>query len=129
MVELPTYAVNPDGAWSFSMYNGVQSPNQTPKGKGLPIGNLNSQFFANVYLNSLDQFVKHTLKCRHYLRYCDGFILFLNSMAALAARRRPSSNSPPCHQTGAGPVTAFRSGCWFVIGNRPWLVVRVCCGA
>jgi retron-type reverse transcriptase len=46
-----------------------------PKGKGLPIGNLNSQFFANVYLNVLDQFVKHDLKCRHYLRYCDDFVL------------------------------------------------------
>lgn len=44
-------------------------------GKGLPIGNLNSQFFANVYLNGLDQFVKHELKCRHYLRYCDDFVL------------------------------------------------------
>ncbi len=43
--------------------------------KGLPIGNLNSQFFANVYLNGLDQFVKHELKCRHYLRYCDDFVL------------------------------------------------------
>ncbi len=41
------------------------------KNKGLPIGNLNSQFFANVYLNLLDQFVKHQLKCRYYLRYCD----------------------------------------------------------
>jgi hypothetical protein len=44
-------------------------------GKGLPIGNLNSQFFANVYLDALDQFVKHELKCRHYLRYCDDFVL------------------------------------------------------
>jgi hypothetical protein len=43
--------------------------------KGLPIGNLNSQFFANVYLNGLDQFVKHALRCRHYLRYCDDFVL------------------------------------------------------
>ena len=48
---------------------------QAPSGKGLPIGNLNSQFFANVYLNALDQFVKHTLKCRYYLRYCDDFVL------------------------------------------------------
>ena len=46
-----------------------------PADTGLPIGNLNSQFFANVYLNGLDQFVKHTLKCRHYLRYCDDFVL------------------------------------------------------
>ncbi|MCK5355370.1 MAG: RNA-directed DNA polymerase [Methyloprofundus sp.] len=43
--------------------------------KGLPIGNLSSQFFANVYMNELDQFVKHQLKCRHYLRYVDDFIL------------------------------------------------------
>lgn len=46
-----------------------------PQNKGLPIGNLNSQFFANVYLNGLDQFVKHELKCRYYLRYCDDFVL------------------------------------------------------
>lgn len=46
-----------------------------PAGKGLPIGNLTSQFFANVYLNALDQFVKHTLKCTHYVRYVDDFVL------------------------------------------------------
>ena len=46
-----------------------------PEGKGLPIGNLTSQFFGNVYLNELDQFVKHTLKVRYYLRYVDDFIL------------------------------------------------------
>ena len=50
-----------------------------PPGKGLPIGNLTSQFFANVYLNPLDQFVKHELKCRHYLRYVDDFILLSNN--------------------------------------------------
>ncbi len=54
-----------------------------PPGKGLPIGNLNSQFFANVYLNSLDQFVKHTLKCRYYLRYCDDFVLLSTSKRQL----------------------------------------------
>ncbi|MDF1576899.1 MAG: DUF1566 domain-containing protein [Desulfobulbales bacterium] len=42
---------------------------------GLPIGNLTSQFFANLYLNELDQFVKHRLKCSHYVRYVDDFIL------------------------------------------------------
>jgi retron-type reverse transcriptase len=45
------------------------------KEKGLPIGNLTSQFFANVYLNELDRFVKHHLKCRFYLRYVDDFML------------------------------------------------------
>lgn len=38
---------------------------------GLPIGNLSSQLFSNVYLNQLDQFVKRTLHCRHYGRYVD----------------------------------------------------------
>ena len=46
-----------------------------PEGVGLPIGNLTSQFFANVYLNELDQYIKHQLKCRHYLRYVDDFVL------------------------------------------------------
>jgi RNA-directed DNA polymerase len=46
-----------------------------PPGRGLPIGNLTSQFFANVYLNALDQFVKHHLRCRQYLRYVDDFVL------------------------------------------------------
>lgn len=59
----------------------------TPPGKGLPIGNLNSQFFANVYLNGLDQFVKHILKCRHYLRYCDDFVLLARDPEQLAAWR------------------------------------------
>ena len=43
---------------------------------GLPIGNLTSQFWANVYLNPLDQFVKRELKCKAYLRYVDDFTLF-----------------------------------------------------
>jgi hypothetical protein len=44
-------------------------------GCGLAIGNLSSQFFANVYLNELDQFVKHELKAERYLRYVDDFVL------------------------------------------------------
>lgn len=55
----------------------------TGPGKGLPIGNLNSQFFVNVYLNGLDRFVKHELKCRHYLRYCDDFVLLSESREQL----------------------------------------------
>jgi hypothetical protein len=42
---------------------------------GLPIGNLSSQFFANVFLNDLDQFIKHVIGCKHYIRYVDDFIL------------------------------------------------------
>ncbi|TXH00344.1 MAG: RNA-directed DNA polymerase [Candidatus Moraniibacteriota bacterium] len=47
-----------------------------PDGIGLPIGNLTSQFFANVYLNELDQFVKHALKAKYYGRYVDDMVLF-----------------------------------------------------
>jgi len=54
-----------------------------PPGKGLPIGNLTSQFFANVYLNELDQFIKHQLKCRYYLRYVDDLILLDRDPARL----------------------------------------------
>lgn len=42
---------------------------------GIPIGNLTSQIFANVYLNELDQFVKHNLKEKYYIRYCDDFTI------------------------------------------------------
>lgn len=52
---------------------------------GLPIGNLSSQFFANVYLDGLDQFVKHQLRCRHYVRYVDDFVLLHESPQQLNA--------------------------------------------
>jgi len=45
------------------------------KNKGMPLGNLTSQFFANVYLNELDQFVKHKLKAQYYIRYVDDFVI------------------------------------------------------
>lgn len=51
----------------------------SPPDTGLPIGNLSSQFFANVYLNALDQFCKHQLGAKHYVRYVDDFILLHNS--------------------------------------------------
>ena len=50
-----------------------------PQGHGLPIGNLSSQFFANVLLDDLDQFVKHQLRAPHYVRYVDDFILLHHS--------------------------------------------------
>ena len=42
---------------------------------GLPIGNLTSQFFSNVYLDVLDQYIKNNLKCKYYVRYVDDFII------------------------------------------------------
>jgi retron-type reverse transcriptase len=54
---------------------------------GLPIGNLTSQFFANVYLNDFDHFVKEKLKAKKYLRYVDDFALFGNDRDFLAQAR------------------------------------------
>jgi len=50
---------------------------------GLPIGNLTSQFWANVYLNPLDHFVKRELKCAGYARYVDDFLLFADDKPTL----------------------------------------------
>jgi hypothetical protein len=55
-----------------------------PAGCGLPIGNLSSQFFANVYLDKLDQFVKHVLKAKRYVRFVDDFVLVHHDRAVLA---------------------------------------------
>lgn len=55
--------------------------------RGLPIGNLTSQFWANVYMNDLDHFVKRELKCEAYVRYVDDFVLFSNDKRQLAGWR------------------------------------------
>ncbi len=47
-----------------------------PGGRNVPIGNYTSQWFGNLYLNELDQLVKHNLKVKGYVRYCDDFCLF-----------------------------------------------------
>jgi RNA-directed DNA polymerase len=51
--------------------------------KGIPIGNLTSQLWANLYLNELDKFVKHDLKCRWYVRYMDDWIILHNDKSRL----------------------------------------------
>jgi retron-type reverse transcriptase len=48
--------------------------------KGLPLGNLTSQFFANIYLNKFDHFVKEKLKAQKYLRYVDDFAVFADDL-------------------------------------------------
>ncbi|KKT91305.1 MAG: RNA-directed DNA polymerase [Candidatus Jorgensenbacteria bacterium GW2011_GWA2_45_13] len=53
-------------------------------GKGMPLGNLTSQFFANVYLAELDNFVKHVLKAKYYIRYVDDFVILHRSKEQLA---------------------------------------------
>ncbi|MDY0020304.1 MAG: reverse transcriptase domain-containing protein [Anaerolineae bacterium] len=53
--------------------------------RGLPIGNLTSQFWANCYLNGFDHFVKRELRCKAYVRYVDDFVLFAEDKATLWA--------------------------------------------
>jgi RNA-directed DNA polymerase len=56
--------------------------------KGLPIGNLTSQFFCNLYLNKFDHFVKEQLKSRKYLRYVDDFALLSDDWGYLVSARQ-----------------------------------------
>jgi retron-type reverse transcriptase len=51
--------------------------------KGMPLGNLTSQFFANVYLHELDYFAKHKLKAKYYIRYVDDFVILHFSLEQL----------------------------------------------
>lgn len=60
--------------------------------KGLPIGNLTSQLFANVYMNEFDQFVKHELRLKHYARYTDDFVVISDNRQYLETLLEPFQN-------------------------------------
>ena len=47
----------------------------TLSGKGIPLGNLTSQLFSNIYMNEFDQFMKHKMKTKNYIRYADDFLI------------------------------------------------------
>jgi len=66
----------------------LKNYNEREQGKGMPLGNLTSQFFANIYLNELDYHVKHDLKIKHYIRYVDDFIILHNSKKLLEIRKK-----------------------------------------
>jgi retron-type reverse transcriptase len=76
---------NSDCLWYFPGDDLFTPWNRT---RGLPIGNLTSQFFANVYLDSLDHHIKEKLKCKFYIRYMDDFVIFDNSKNLLKERRQ-----------------------------------------
>jgi len=54
----------------------ISSFHSTAFGVGLPLGNLTSQLFCNIYMNEFDKFVKHRLKVKYYIRYADDFVIF-----------------------------------------------------
>lgn len=70
--------IDPDTLWLVG--NIITSFSET---RGIPIGNLTSQIFANIYLNRLDQFIKHQLRKRFYIRYCDDFVIAETNKEAL----------------------------------------------
>ena len=53
----------------------VGSFNSGTKGVGLPLGNLTSQLLVNIYMNEFDQWMKHTMKTKYYIRYADDFVI------------------------------------------------------
>ncbi len=73
----------PDARILGLLWEVISSFSSEKQGTGLPLGNLTSQLFANVYMNEFDQFVKHTLKVRYYIRYADDFVVLSDDRAAL----------------------------------------------
>lgn len=59
--------------------------------KGMPIGNLTSQLFANIYLNGLDHFIKEELKAKYYIRYMDDFVILHRNKGILKAYKNKIS--------------------------------------
>lgn len=75
----------------FSSFTDTDEPVSIDKRKGLPIGNLTSQLFANVYLNELDKFVKHQLREKWYGRYMDDFLIISSDRKHLEVVREKIS--------------------------------------
>lgn len=73
--------VDPDVVWLLERVIG--SFDSGSPGLGLPLGNLTSQLLINIYLNELDQFMKHRVKARYYIRYADDFVVFSQSKEEL----------------------------------------------
>ncbi len=65
------------------LQNVIESFHSIAPGKGLPLGNLTSQLLVNIYMNEFDQFVKHTLKEKYYVRYADDFVILLSDKQRL----------------------------------------------
>ena len=69
---------------SFSHSHECENDNKSGKaGVGLPLGNLTSQLLVNVYMNEFDQFVKHRLKAKYYIRYADDFVILSGNKSEL----------------------------------------------
>lgn len=72
----------------LELFAAILDTYETSPGRGLPIGNLTSQFFANFYLEPLDRYVKETLRVPGYVRYMDDFVLWGGAREVLKAWKR-----------------------------------------
>lgn len=79
---LAEYILDKDILWLLeNIINSFHTENKP--GVGLPLGNLTSQLFANVYMNKFDQWVKHKLKSHYYIRYADDFVFLSRDKSRL----------------------------------------------
>ena len=107
---------------------------------GLPLGNLTSQLLVTIYMNEFDQWVKHELKIKHYIRYADDFVLFhdrdrLRSLVPLIQDFlyqqlkhpciQPSALSKPLHQVWIPRLGAFTDHRVMRTGTRRRMLARM----
>jgi len=78
---LAKYITDQDTLWLLG--NVIDSFHSTAPCKGLPLGNLTSQLLVNIYMNEFDQFVKHKLKVKYYIRYADDFVFLSHNKSEL----------------------------------------------
>lgn len=88
------------------------------KGIGMPLGNYTSQFFANVYLNELDYYVKHVLRAKYYIRYVDDFVILHKNKEILEYFLEHINNFLPCLKIKLHPdktaIYPLRNGTTFL---------------
>lgn len=70
---LSKYVADSDIIWLLSQI--IKSFHSTKEGVGLPLGNLTSQLLVNIYMNKFDQWMKHRMKVKYYIRYADDFVI------------------------------------------------------
>jgi retron-type reverse transcriptase len=87
---LDGYVSDKDIVWLLTTV--IQSFYSTESGKGLPLGNLTSQLFVNIYMNEFDQFVKHRLKAKYYIRYADDFVILSTDRNEVEIFRQKASD-------------------------------------
>ena len=78
---LEQYIPDRDIIWLLSQI--IESFNSGKNDRGLPLGNLTSQLLVNIYMNEFDQFIKHALRIRYYIRYADDFVILSQDKAWL----------------------------------------------